>query len=82
MTRDYLKEANRLNHTISTLEEQIALVEAMHHCDKELQLRCDEIGCITIPGLCDDELKDDIIDLVLGRMNRVKENLEDQFRMM
>lgn len=82
MTHDYLAEANKLSHSISTLTEQIALVEEMHHCDKELQLRCDNIGSISIPGLCDDELKDDIIDLILGRMNKVKEDLEDQFRMM
>lgn len=82
MTHDYLAEANKLSHSISTLTEQIALVEEMHHCDKELQLRCDNIGSISIPGLCDDELKDDIIDLVLGRLNKVKEDLEDKFRMM
>ena len=82
MTRDYLAEANRLSHSISTLTEQIALVEEMHHCDKELQLRCDNIGSISIPGLCNDELKDDVIDLVLGHLNKVKEDLEDQFRMM
>lgn len=82
MTHDYLAEANKLSHSISTLTEQIALVEEMHHCDKELQLRCDNIGSISIPGLCNDELKDDIIDLVLRRLNKVKEDLEDQFRMM
>ena len=82
MTHDYLADANKLSHSISTLTEQIALVEEMHHCDKELQLRCDNIGSISIPGLCNDELKDDIIDLVLRRLNKVKEDLEDQFRMM
>ena len=82
MTHDYLAEANKLSHSISTLTEQIVLVEEMHHCDKELQLRCDNIGSISIPGLCNDELKDDIIDLVLRRLNKVKEDLEDQFRMM
>lgn len=82
MTDDYLKEANRLSHTISELENMITIVENMHHCDKELQLRCDEVGSISIPGLCDDELKDDIIDMVLNRLNSVKENLEDRFRMI
>lgn len=82
MTHDYLAEANKLSHSISTLTEQIALVEEMHHCDNNLQLRCDNIGSISIPGLCDDELKDDIIDLVLRRLNKVKEDLEDKFRMM
>ena len=80
MTHDYLAEANKLSHAISELEEQIALVEEMHHCDNSIQIRCDQIGAVTIPA--EGELKDDIIDLVLGRMNRIKENLEDQFRMM
>lgn len=82
MTHDYLAEANKLSHSISTLTEQITLVEEMHHCDKELQLRCDNIGSISIPGLCNDELKDDIIDLILSRLNKAKEDLEDQFRRM
>ena len=56
------------------------MVEEMHHCDNSIQIRCDQIGAVTIPA--EGELKDDIIDLVLGRMNRIKENLEDQFRMM
>lgn len=82
MTHDYLAEANKLSHSISTLAEQIALVEEMHHCDNNLHLRCEQIGEITIPGLCDDELKDDIIDMVLRSLNKVKEDLEDKFRMM
>ena len=82
MTREYLLQANKLNHAIQELEHMIAIVEDMHHCDKELQLYCDQIGSISIPGLCDDELKDDIIDLVLNRLNNKKDTLEDELRMM
>ena len=80
MTHDYLAEANKLSHAISELENQIAIAEDMHHCDSALTLKVESIGSITIPA--EGELKDDIIDLVLRRLNKVKEDLEDQFRMM
>jgi hypothetical protein len=80
MTRELLVEANRLNHAIDDLENQIAIVEDMHHCDNSIQIRCDQIGEITIAG--DDELKDDIIDMVLGRLNNAKDDLEDKLRLL
>lgn len=80
MTRDYLKEANRLSHAITELETQIKVVEDMHHCDNNLTLEVDQIGAVTLDGC--DELKNDIINMVLDRMNRDKGYLEDQFRMM
>ena len=80
MTRELLVEANKLNHAISDLENQIALIEDMHHCDNSIQIRCDQIGMITIAG--DDELKDDIIDMVLNRLNNAKDNLEDKLRLL
>lgn len=82
MTRELLAQANKLNHAIQELDNMITIVEDMHHCDKELQLRCDQIGSISIPGLCDDEFKDDIIDMVLSRLNNKKEDLEDQLRLL
>lgn len=80
MTRELLQEANKLNHTISELTNQIALVEDMHHCDNNLHLRCEQIGEITIAG--DDELKDDIIDMILNRLNNAKDDLEDKLRLL
>lgn len=80
MTRELLQEANKLNHAITDLENQIALVEDMHHCDNNLHLRCEQIGEVTIPA--EGELKDDIIDLVLSRMNNAKDDLEDKLRLL
>ena len=80
MTRELLQEANRLSHAIDDLDNQIAIVEEMHHCDNSIAIVCDNIGSITIPW--DDELKDDIIDLVLSRLNNAKDNLEDKLRLL
>lgn len=75
MTRETLVEANRLNHDIQDLENQIRIVEDMHHCDASIQIRCDQIGSITIAY---DDLKDDIIDMILDRLNSTKDALEDK----
>ena len=80
MTRELLQEANKLNHAITDLENQIALVEDMHHCDNSIQIRCDQIGSITIPA--EGELKDDIIDMILNRLNNAKDDLEDKLRLL
>lgn len=78
MTDELLKQANNLKHIIRDLEAQIAIVEDMHHCDNNLTLEVDTIGAIAIAG--DDELKDDIIDVILGRLNSRKEGVEDDYR--
>lgn len=80
MTRELLQEANKLNHTISELTNQIALVEDMHHCDNSIQIRCNQVGEITIPA--EGELKDDIIDMVLRHLNNAKDDLEDKLRLL
>ena len=80
MTRELLQEANKLNHAISDLENQVAIVEDMHHCDASIQIRCDQVGMITIPA--EGELKDDIIDMVLRRLNEDKDDLEDKLRLL
>lgn len=80
MTRELLKQANQISHAITDLETQITIVEEMHHSDNSIQLRCDQIGSITIPA--DDELKDDIIDMVLNRLNNAKDDLEDELRLL
>ena len=78
MTDELLKQANNLKHTIRDLEAQISIIEEMHHSDNSIQIRCSQVGEITIPN--DDELKDDIIDLILGRLNNKKEEVEDDYR--
>lgn len=78
MTRELLQEANELNHTIKDLEAQIRIVEDMHHCDNNLALKVESIGSITIMG--DDELKDDVIDMILNRLNKAKDDMEGQLR--
>lgn len=80
MTRELLTEANKLNHTIDNLERQIAIVEDMHHCDNNLVLEVDQIGAITIMG--DEELKDDILDMILNRLNNAKDDMEDKLRLL
>ena len=80
MNRELLAEANKLSHAISELEDQIAIVEDMHHCDIGLTLKIESIGSITIAY--DDELKDDIIDLVLRHLNNTQEDMEDKLRLL
>lgn len=80
MTKETLAEANKINHAIDNLERQIAIMEDMHHCDKSMTLEVDTIGAITIAW--DDELKDDIIDMVLRHLNKAKDNMEDKLRLL
>lgn len=80
MTRELLQQANRLNHAINSLASQIQIAEKMHHCDNALTMEVDTIGAITLAW--DDELKDDIIDLVVRRLNNKKEELEDELRLL
>lgn len=80
MTRELLQEANKLNHAINNLEGMISVTEDMHHCDSALYLKVESIGAITIAW--DDELKDDIIDMVLRRLNDRRNVLEDKLRLL
>ena len=77
MTNELLQQANRLRHAITALESQIHIVEDMHHCDNSMNLGVVTIGAITIAW--DDELKDDIIDLILNKLNAKLKELEDEF---
>lgn len=80
MTRELLTEANKLSYAIDHLDAQISIAEDMHHCDCNLVLKADQIGSITIAW--DDELKTDIIDMVLNRLNYAKDNMEDKLRLL
>ena len=78
MTEELRQRANVLHKQIEDLENQIRIVEDMHHCDNSLVLEVDTIGAIRIAG--DDELKDDIIDMVLNKLNTKKGEVEDAYR--
>ena len=78
MTEELRQKANVLHKQLEDLEAQIQIVEDMHHCDNSIQIRCNQIGDITIMG--DDELKDDIIDIILNRLNTKKGEVEDAYR--
>lgn len=78
MTEELRQRANVLHKQITDLEAQIAIVEDMHHCDNSIQIRCNQVGEITIPA--EGELKDDIIDIILNRLGDKKEEVEDEYR--
>lgn len=80
MTEELRQRANILHRQIEDLDAQIQIVEDMHHCDNSIQIRCNQVGAITIAG--DDELKDDIIDIILNRLNTKKKEVEDEYRML
>lgn len=80
MTDEIRIKANELYRQLMDLEGQIAIVEDMHHCDNKLFIRCNQIGEVIIAG--DDELKDDLLDIILNRLNAKKGEVEDEYRML
>ena len=78
MTEEIRIKANQLARQLEDLEAQIQIVEGMHHSDVDTHITCEGIGGITITG--DDELKDDIIDLILNKLTTQKEEVEDDYR--
>ena len=78
MTEEIRIKANRLARQLEDLKAQVQIVEGMHRCDSCIQIRCDQVGDVTITG--NDELKDAIIDLILNRLNAKKEEVEDEYR--
>lgn len=78
MTDELRQRANTLHRQIGDIRAQVQIVESMHHCDNDIIITCDEVGSITIAY--DDELKDDIIDIVLRNLNKQEEEAEDEYR--
>ena len=72
MTRELLQEANRLNHAIIEIEEQIRRVEEIRQSNQPLR-----IGTSTaVSGTIDDaELIAGITGMVIARLNQVKEDM-------
>lgn len=78
MTRELLAEANKLNHAIMELENQLKIVESMLHDSDTLTLHCPDIGSITLSP----EARLDVLNTVLGDINERKEEMEDRLRML
>ena len=72
MTRELLQEANRLNHAIIEVEEQIRRIEEMRRSNQPLR-----IGTSTaVSGTIDDtELIAGITGMVIARLSQVKEDM-------
>lgn len=80
MTRELLVEANRLNHAIQELGNQIKIVKDMLTCDNKLTLEVDLVGAVTLDGY--NELKNDILNTVLNSLINKKGFLEDKLRLL
>ena len=78
MTRELLQTANKINHEITELENQLKIVESMLHDSNTLTLHCPDIGSVTLSP----EARLDVINTALGDINERKEELEDRLRML
>ena len=72
MTRELLQEANRLNHAIIEIEEQIRRVEEIRQSNQPLRIGTSAAGSIPID---DAELIAGITGMVIARLNQVKEDM-------
>ena len=78
MTEEIRIKANQLVRQLEDLTDEIGIVEDIRRSNNSIQIRCNQVGEITITG--DDELKDDIIDLILNKLTPQKEEVEDEYR--
>ena len=72
MTRELLQEANRLNHAIIEIEEQIRRVEEIRQSNRSLRINTSTTDSVTID---DAELIAGITNMVVARLNQVKEDM-------
>ena len=72
MTRELLQEANNLNHAIIRVEEQIRRVEEIRQSNRSLRINTSATGTVAID---DAKLIVDITDMILARLNQVKEDM-------
>ena len=78
MTRELLVEANKLNHEITELENQLQIVESMLHSDNHLWVSDHDSGEVMLSP----EARLDVLNTVLGDINERKEELEDRLWML
>ena len=71
MTRELLQEANNLNHAIIDIEQQIRRIEELHR-SQSLRISDASGNHITID---DAKLIVDITNMVVARLNQVKEDM-------
>lgn len=72
MTRELLQEANNLNHAIIEVEEQIRRIEEMRQSNRSLRINTSNTGSVTID---DAALIADITNMIIARLNQVKEDM-------
>ena len=72
MTRELLQEANNLNHAIIKVEEQIRRVEEIRQSNRSLRINTSTTGSVIID---DAKLIVDITNMIMARLNQVKEDM-------
>ena len=72
MTRELLQEANNLNHAIIKVEEQIRRVEEIRQSNRSLRINTSTTNSVVID---DAKLIADITNMVIARLNQVKEDM-------
>ena len=78
MTQELLQTANKINHDIQDLEDQLKVTECMLHDSDDLKIYCPDIGSVTLSP----EARLDVLNIVLGDLNSRKEEQEDRLRML
>ena len=79
MTRELLQEANRLNHAIIEIEEQIRRIEEIRQSNQPLRIGTSTAGSIPID---DAELIAGITGMVMARLNQVKEDMYNRLLLL
>ena len=79
MTRELLQEANGLNHAIMKVEEQIRRVEEIRQSNRPLRINTSTTGSVVID---DAVLITDITNMVMARLNQVKENMYNRLLLL
>ena len=72
MTRELLQEANGLDHAIIKVEEQIRRVKDIRQSNRSLRINTSTTNSVTID---DAKLIVDIADMILARLNQIKEDM-------
>ena len=72
MTRELLQEANGLNRAIIEIEEQIRRVKDIRQSNRSLRINTSTTNSVTID---DAKLIVDITEMIIARLNQVKEDM-------